>query len=291
MHPQTIEFAIAGEITRELTEASGNGRSGCESRHALFPQVLRIVQDYIRERVDLNGLHACDVGLQTYAMRIVGLLTAAIVPDESRGEPPLLPRLNRYRRIGSTGSVHFKTVKPVQATVASHLNYVACDTGSWEQAAVFQIEKLAKDGLVRCYARNDRLEFNIPYELYGNPRVYEPDFIVRLADGLNVVVEVKGRPDADANAKHQAAKRWISAVNHWGQLGEWDFLVCRSPQSLAKEITALIETRRTRNRDLAARIRTEAEDDVSRLRSGGWERDDFAGALRDLFDSEGQSPG
>ena len=91
VHPQTIEFAIAGEITRELTEASGNGRSGCESRQVLFPQVLRIVQDYIRERVDLNGLHACDVGLQTYAMSIVGLLTAAIVPDESRGERSLAP--------------------------------------------------------------------------------------------------------------------------------------------------------------------------------------------------------
>ena len=97
VHPQTIEFAIAGEITRELTEASGNGRSGCESRQVLFPQVLRIVQDYIRERVDLNGLHACDVGLQTYAMRIVGLLTAAIVPDESRGERSLAPVVHSRR--------------------------------------------------------------------------------------------------------------------------------------------------------------------------------------------------
>ena len=291
VHPQTIEFAIAGEITRQLTEASSNGRPGRESRQVLFPQVLRIVQDYIRERVNLNGMHPCDVGLQTYAMQIVGLLTAAIVPDESRGEPPLLPRLNRYRRVGSTESVHFKTVKPVQATVASHLNYVACDTDSWEQAAVFRIEKLAKDGLVRCYARNDRLEFNIPYELYGNPRVYEPDFIVRLTNGVSVVVEVKGRPDPDTDAKHQAAKRWISAVNHWGQLGEWDFLVCRNPQSLAKDLMALTEARRTHIRDLAVRIRAEAEDDVSRLRSEGWERADFARALRDLFDSDGQSPG
>ena len=286
VHPQTIEFAIAGEITRELTEVGGNGRPPCEGRQTLFPQVLRIVQDYIRERVDLNGLHPCDVGLRTYAERIVGLLTAAITPDESRGEPPLLPRLNRYRRIGSTGSVHFKTVKPVQATAASHLNYVACDTGSWEQAAMFQLERLAKEGLVRSYARNDRLEFNIPYELYGNPRVYEPDFIVQLANGVNVVVEVKGRPDPDAAAKNQAAKRWISAVNHWGQLGEWDFLTCRNPQSLAKELTALIEERKIRNRNLAMQLRAQAADDVSRLRSEGWERADFARALRDLLDPD-----
>ncbi len=245
VHPQTIAFAIAVEIVRALTEAAhpGKERLRCESRRTLFPQVLRIVSDYVRERVDLNGLHPCDVGLQTYARRIVDLLVAAIMPDDSKDEAPLLPRLNRYRPIGSTGSVHFKTVKPVQATVASHLNHVACDTGTWEQAATFRLEKLANDGIVHCYARNDRLEFNIPFELYGTPRAYEPDFIVKLANGLNVVLEIKGRSHEDTDVKHQAARRWVSAVNHWGRLGEWRFLVCRNPQSLDADFANLIEAR------------------------------------------------
>ena len=248
VHPQTIEFAIAGEIVRALTEVAhpGKERLRCESRRALFPQVLRVVQGYIREHVDLNGLHPCDIGLQTYAQRIVSILIAAIMPDDSKDEPPLLPRLNRYRPIGSTGHVHFKTVKPVQATGVSHLNYVACDTGSWEQAAMFQLEKLAKDGVVDCYARNDRLEFNIPFELFGSPRVYEPDFIVRLRSGVNIVLEIKGVSYDDTDVKHQAAKRWVSAVNHWGRLGEWDFLVCRDPQSLGYQLSTLINKRRTR---------------------------------------------
>ena len=206
----------------------------------MFPQVLCIVQDYIGtpespSRVDFNGLHPCEVGLQTYAQRIVGLLIAGITPDASSGEAPLLPRLNRYKPIGSTEGVHFKTVKPVQMTGASHLNFVACDTDSWEQAATFQLEKLAKEDVVYCYARNDRLEFNIPYELYGNPHVYEPDFIVRLRNSVNVVLEIKGKQHEDTDAKHQAAKRWVSAVNHWGRLGKWDFVVCRDPQRLGDE--------------------------------------------------------
>ena len=243
VHPQTIAFAIVVEIVRALTDAAhpGKERLRCESRRTLFPQVLRIVSDYIRERVDLNGLHPCDVGLQTYARRIVDLLVAAIVPDDSEGEAPLLPRLNRYRPIGSTGSVHFKTVKPVQATIASHLNHVACDTGTWEQAAAFRLEKLAKDGLVHCYARNDHLEFNIPFELYGTPRAYEPDFIVKLENGVHVVLEIKGRTHEDTDVKHQAARRWVAAVNHWGRLGEWDFLVCRDPQSLDADFAKLVE--------------------------------------------------
>jgi type III restriction enzyme len=242
VHPQTIEFEIAREIVRALTEAAHTGKERLrrESRTVLFPQVLRIVRNYIRQRVDLNGLHPCEVGLQTYAQRIIGLLIAAITPDDEQGETPLLPRLNRYKPIGSTESVHFKTVKPVQSTDVSHLNFVACDTGSWEQAAVFQLEKLAKENVVFSYVRNDRLEFNIPYELYGNPQVYEPDFIVRLRNDVSVVLEIKGKSFEDTDAKHQAAKRWVSAVNYWGELGEWDFFVCREPQQLADGFAKLI---------------------------------------------------
>ena len=256
-----------------------------ESRSALFPQILRIVQQYIGERVVFNGLHPCEVGLQTYAQRIIGLLIAAITPDDSKGEAPLLPRLNRYKPIGSTESVHFKTVKPVQMTGVSHLNFVACDTNSWEQAATFQLEKLAKVAIVFCYARNDRLNFNIPYELYGNPQVYEPDFIVRLRNGVNVVLEIKGQSHEDTDAKHQAARRWVSAVNHWGRLGEWDFLVCRDPQRLADGFAKLIAARNERISMVATELQLQAEGEVNRLRSLGWTQADFARALSELLEA------
>lgn len=289
VHPQTIEFEITREIVRALTDAThpGKERRRRESRSALFPQVLRIVQSYIRERVELNGLNPCEVGLQTYTQRIIGLLIAAITPDDGKGEAPLLPRLNRSRPIDSTERIRFKTVKPVQMTAASHLNFVACDTNSWEQAATFQLEKLAKEGLVFCYARNDHLEFNIPYELYGNPLVYEPDFIVRLRNSMNVVLEIKGKQYEDTDAKHQAAKRWVAAVNHWGRLGEWDFLVCREPQRLSEEFAKLVATRNERIHAAAAALREQAEAEVERLRSLGWTQADFAHALNELLDPKG----
>jgi type III restriction enzyme len=289
VHPQTIEFEIARDTIRALTDAAYPGKESLrsESRSALFPQVLRIVQRYVRERVDFNGLHPCEIGLQTYAQRIVGLLTAAVVSDDAEGEPPLLPRLNRYEPIGTTAKVHFKTVKPVQLTIASHLNYVACDTNSWEQAAAFQLEQLAKENLVCCYARNDRMEFNIPYDLYGNPHPYEPDFIVRLCNGLNVVLEIKGREREDTDAKHQAARRWVSAVNNWKRLGEWDFLVCRDPQKLSAEFVKLIDARRNRVARLAEELRLEAEQEMIRLRALGWSQSDFAEALQDLLQAKG----
>lgn len=248
-HLQAIEFEIAREIVNRLTEVAtapnGHPRSSAPlargNRAALFPQVLGFVQAYVRDRVELHDLDPREIGLQIYAEQIVSRLVDAITPDDAQGEPPLLPRLNRYRPVSSTASVHFKTVRPVQPTVASHLNYVACHTSSWEQAAMFQIEQAAKDNLAECYVRNYRLEFTIPYELYGDPRAYEPDFIVRLRDGLHVVLEIKGAPDTDADAKHQAARRWVQAVNNWGELGTWAFLVCRDPQRLGDSLASLVQ--------------------------------------------------
>ena len=234
VHPQTIECEIAREIVRGLTDASPVGKEKMkqQSRAVLFPQVLRVVSKYVATRVE-NPVHPCEIGLQSYAQRIVSLLLDAIEPDDARGEAPLVPRLNRYKPICSTAAVHFKTVKPVQATVKSHINFVACDTKSWEQAAMFQLERLPE---VICYARNDQLEFNIPYELFDQPHVYEPDFLARLVNGVMLIVEIKGQLHGDTESKHQAAKRWVRAVNNWGKLGHWDFLVCHDPQKLGAMI-------------------------------------------------------
>lgn len=290
VHPQTIEFAIAEAVTRELTEAVDPGKEKLptQCRQALFPQTLRIVKEYIETRVDLNGMNPRDIGLQVYAQRIVDLLVSAIRPDTAAGEAPELPRLNRYQPFGSSGNVHFKTTKPVQATTASHVNYVACDTGSWEQAAMFQLEELARRGVVRGYVRNDGLDFSIPYDRNGYSAAYEPDFIVEMADGSYVVLEIKGYERRDVGLKHEAAKRWARAVSHWRQLGDWEFLVCREPQRLGYEIERLAAARKARYRREAARLHAQAREEEPRLRAAGWKKKDFANALVGMLDEPDQ---
>lgn len=38
-----------------------------------------------------------------------------------------------------------------------------------------------------------------------------------------------------------AARRWVAAVNNWGQLGRWVFHVCRDPQLLVQELKTIYE--------------------------------------------------
>jgi type III restriction enzyme len=101
----------------------------------------------------------------------------------------------------------------------------------------------ARKGSARCYARNDGLGLTIPYEWYKVDRSYEPDYLVRLATPateameLTVVLEIKGMLTEEDKAKHEAARRWVAAVNNWGKLGRWAFHVCRDPQMLERELS------------------------------------------------------
>lgn len=241
-HLQTIKFEIARLVVMVLTEGIpgfevAQAKRRLVARNQLFPQVFRLVDGYVSNKVDFHGCNPCELGLETYVRRIVERLIAAIEPDTEGGEPPLMPRLNRYKPVGTTGEVNFKTTRPAVPTSRSHINQVVKDTKSWEGKAVFRLEA-AKDS-VACYARNDHMELGVPYEFLGVSHTYYPDFVVRLNNGSTLLLEIKGYEDDQDKAKHQAAKRWVSAVNNWGQLGHWVFHVCRDPDLLSRELTAI----------------------------------------------------
>ena len=204
-----------------------------QSRHQLFPKVFGFVDEYVRRKVDLNSCHPCELGLEKYVMRMVERIRDGIVPDDAEGEPPLMPILNRYKPTGTTAEVDFKTMRPCHATEKSHIDQVVLDNLTWEASAAFRLDS---GDTVAFYARNDHLGLTIPYEYMGIDHAYEPDFLVRLANSVTLLVEVKGYEDDVTRAKHNAAKRWVGAVNNWGQLGKWDFHVNKNPQSLGREL-------------------------------------------------------
>lgn len=243
-HIQQIKFQIARRVVDGLLGFNGKVHTSDEalltipvSRHQLFPQVYIYVDEYVETRVDFADADPCELGLEVYMRRVSDRLLDAIRPDDEQGELPLLPILNRYNEIGSTANVDFMTVQRVHSTTKSHVNQVVLDTVKWERAAAFQLED---SNLVRAYVKNDHLEFNIPYVYDNTSHYYEPDFLVKLTNGLNLIIEIKGHlPDQDS-AKHEAAHRWVSAVNNWGKLGKWAFHVCRDPQALGKQLASFI---------------------------------------------------
>ena len=238
-HIQQIKFQIARRVVDNLTGYTGNGTESNTkyARHLLFPQVYRLADEYVRTKIDFWQEDERELGLERYMKIVAERLMSAIEPNEEEGEPPLLPILNRYNPVGTTADVDFKTVQRVHDTAKSHLNQVVLDTKTWESAAAFRLEESA---LVESYAKNDHLGLTIAYEYDGGSLHYEPDFLVRLINGLTLVLETKGYQPNQDGAKHDAARKWTSAVNNWGQMGTWDFHVCYNPHTLGEELRQFV---------------------------------------------------
>jgi type III restriction enzyme len=145
-----------------------------------------------------------------------------------------MPNLRPYEPIGSTDDVWFETTKTCFDSTKSHLNRVVQDSG-WESKLADVLEHMPE---VVSYAKNQGLNFKIPYTYEGRAGNYVPDFLIRLRDSsstgpddlLTLVLEVSGEPKKEKQAKVATAEHlWTEAVNNWGGLGRWAFLEVTDP--------------------------------------------------------------
>ena len=106
-----------------------------------------------------------------------------------------------------------------------------------EHSVAYQLELIPE---VVAYARNDHLDFTIPYEWQGTQHEYRPDYLVYLktekGNIIKVILEIKGFETEKDRQKQIAAKRWVRAVNHHGEFGRWVFLVCKEPRQLRETL-------------------------------------------------------
>ena len=232
---QTIQFEATRQILMRLTDQQ-QGKLRQYSRHRLFPQVLKIVEEYCESRVDWSGQSKQELALDIYMTPLVTRLTDAIRPKSADGSNKLLPVINRFTPWGSSANVDFTTIRQCYPTQKSHVDQVVLDTLTWEQSVAHQIES---SDAVSHYVRNDHMGFSIPYEYMGVSHGFFPDFIVKLTNGLVLVLEVKGLVDDREKAKFEAAKRWCSAVNNWNKMGTWAFHAAKDPDHLKKELDYL----------------------------------------------------
>ena len=91
---------------------------------------------------------------------------------------------------------------------------------------------------VVAFVKNQGLGFAIPYLHAGGGHEYIPDFLVRLDNGVTLVLETKGGRDEKAEVKEQAARRWVAAVNADGRIR--GMATTRSARDM-NEIPALLD--------------------------------------------------
>jgi type III restriction enzyme len=186
---------------------------------------------FLAEKLDRKGdSQPCDVLLVgEYMQASIGALLDAIKKGASTSdaEVAIIPQGASGR--GSTLYVDFHTTKLIYPVNHCHLNAMVADTQRWEQSAAFMLD--THPGVLR-WVKNDRLGFFIPYRRRGLPAKYFPDFIAITDKSENVIVEIKGQANDDADTKAKAARRWTDAVTRLSSHGTWQYLFVTDPGRL-----------------------------------------------------------
>ncbi|HSW43583.1 MAG TPA: DEAD/DEAH box helicase family protein [Patescibacteria group bacterium] len=232
--PQEVAFRIAKRVLDTYFRAD----DGAEQPW-LYPQLLAITERWLAACVVLKDHAFPQMLLITeWEHDAADRIHRAIVRG-TEGEQRIMPILRPYDPIGSTRFVDFTTTKKVFETERSHLNYLVLDSG-WEAKLGQVLDEMAE---VVAYAKNQGLNFKVPYTFEGEAAAYVPDLIVRIEDGaaepLNLIIEVTGEHRREKAAKVATALTyWIPAVNNHGALGRWSFLEVSDPWDAANLIRA-----------------------------------------------------
>ncbi len=153
-------------------------------------------------------------------------LTPATIRHPLKPRHPFPSIAHEENPIGATDQMRtWYTTKPCFPTTKSHISHLVGDS-AWEGHAANVFEKRDE---VLAYAKNDHLGFQIYYMWAGSRRRYVPDFLVRLAGGTILALEIKGTDSPQNKAKRDALNEWVRAINAAGGFGRWAWDVAFKP--------------------------------------------------------------
>jgi len=224
---QTIAFKAAAEVYEQVNP----GWPG--SREVLLGQLVALVERFLgSDRVAIEPrVYAEDplrrrILLTLNMSRIVQHLFDAIRLENTTTRKLVL---DRERPIRSTGDMlPWYSSKPCGATQRSHVNFCVYDS-TWEASEAFTLDH---DPHVASWVKNDHLGFEVHYLFQGGVHKYRPDFLIRLTNGLRLVLEVKGENTDQDRTKREFLAEWVEAVNEDGGFGRWACAVSFTPSDL-----------------------------------------------------------
>lgn len=206
------------------------------SKEVLIQQLVRLVEQFFASnRLDIPSLFHKE---QARKRVLIGLAMDDIVQHvvaqvQQQNAERLEPVFDPEFPIGSTRSMRtWYSTKPVIETVKSQISYAVSDS-TWEAYTTQILEKRAE---VASYAKNDHLGFQVYYLWRGSRRKFVPDYLITLANGKRMVLEIKGEDSDQNRAKRLALDAWVRAVNARGGFGVWCWDVVKGEPSKVDDV-------------------------------------------------------
>lgn len=224
---QKVIFTTSGDIYEQMKLTwKGN-------REYLLAQIIRLVELFIESdklRVSPEIFNSDDL-----RRRILIALHMPTIAEHLRQQihfqntEALVPIFDTERPIRATGDMlPWYTSRPCEHVNHSHINMCVFDS-RWEASEAFELDRSPH---VAAWAKNDHLGFEITYSFRGVFRKFRPDYLVRLASGKVLILEVKGQDNQEQQTKREFLGEWVRAVNGQKGFGIWAADVSRYPSDI-----------------------------------------------------------
>ncbi len=240
LRPSTLLF----HLTRRLLCTKWRDPGEAPKLH-LFGQLKRLTKQWLDGSLVCKGnTWPAQLMYQELADMACERITAAITRAEI-GSRPVKAVLDPYNPMGSTAHVNFtssRTTRWKTAPDRCHVNWVICDS-DWEAEFCRVAESHPR---VKVYVKNHNLGLEVPYRYASEARIYIPDFIVLVDDGLGdllqLIIEIKGYRREDAKEKKATMDTyWVPGVNHHGCYGRWAFAEFTDVYEMQADFEARVE--------------------------------------------------
>ena len=225
---QTIVFKIASQIYNNEKRPDWKGLKGY-----FLTQIIEIINNFIRSNKIV--IKSDLFGVEEWKKRILIMLNMNKIVQHiwnlirAENTEEFKPVFDSEYPIRSTGHMKaWSTSKPCEWTQKSHINFVVIDS-TWEATEAYVFDK---NKLVQSFVKNDHLGFSIYYNYQGIIRKYYPDYIIKMSNGKNLVLEIKGQDNERNRTKRAYLKEWTKAVNTQGGFGEWHSDVSFHPSDI-----------------------------------------------------------
>lgn len=208
------------------------------SREILIQQLIRLVEEFFNSaQLEIPSLFHQDPLRKRIliALSIDRIVAHVVTYVQQQNCERLEPVFDSEFPIGSTRLMRtWYSTKPCLDTIKSQISHVVADS-TWEAYTANVLEKREE---VLSYAKNDHLGFNIYYLWRGSKRKFVPDFLIRLANGKQLVLEIKGEDSEQNRAKRMALDAWVRAVNSRGGFGTWCWDVVKGEPAGVDDVIA-----------------------------------------------------
>jgi type III restriction enzyme len=224
---QRIVFEAARDVYDQVQPTwKGN-------REVLLAQVIRLVEKFLAsDRIAITPPLFNQDSLRRRIMLTVNMnKVVQHVFERIRFEnvPARNLVFDRENPMQSTGDMRsWYTGRPCEFTHKSHINFCVYDS-TWEATESYELDR-AK--VVDAWVKNDHLGFEILYIWQGIVKKYRPDFLIRLTNGVTLVLEVKGQDTQENQSKRQFLDEWVKGVNSHGGFGTWTWDVVLQPKEV-----------------------------------------------------------